>query len=144
MADYYINIFMDGDKRKKIEAAGLGDKISAIGGKEAVQVELTAKEQKKLVKGFSGLSFDDANACTLPPEAETKLVDIIADMKQCLRASAGSRRQAAGHHHGHENLGRDEIRHHETLQPACRKSASFSNAIEVAAEPGVLREPPHR
>jgi hypothetical protein len=81
MADYYINVFLDGDKRKKIADAGLVDKISTIGGKEAVQVELTAKEQKKLVKGFSGLTFDDANACSLPPEAEAKLVDIIADMK---------------------------------------------------------------
>lgn len=81
MADYYINVFLDGEKRKKIEAAGLGDKVSDIGGKEALQVEVTAKEQKKLVKGFAGLTFDAANTGVLPAEAETKLVDIIAEMK---------------------------------------------------------------
>jgi len=81
MADYYINVFLDEDKRKKIDAAGLGDKIADVGGKEAIQVELTAKEQKKLVKGFTGLTFDESKACTLPAEAETKLVDIIAEMK---------------------------------------------------------------
>jgi hypothetical protein len=81
MADYYINIFLDDEKRKKLEAAGLGGKIAAIGGKDAVQVEVSAKEQKKLVKGFADLKFDDAKACVLPAEAEAKLVDIIADMK---------------------------------------------------------------
>jgi hypothetical protein len=81
MADYYINIFLDDEKRKKIEAAGLGDKIAAIGGKDAVQVEVTAKEQKKLAKGFTGLTFDDSKACTLPAEAEEKLLGIIGDMK---------------------------------------------------------------
>ena len=81
MADYYINIFLDGEKRQKIEAAGLGGKISDIGGKEAIQVEVSAKEQKKLLKGFPGLTFDASNACTLAAETETKLVDIISEMK---------------------------------------------------------------
>jgi hypothetical protein len=81
MADYYINVFLEDEKRKKIEAAGLGDKIAKVDGKDAIQVEVTSKEQKKLVKGFPGLTFDAANACTLPEEAEAKLVDIIADMK---------------------------------------------------------------
>jgi len=81
MADYLINIFLDDEKRGKIEAAGLADKIVEIDGKKAVQVEMTAKEQKKLVKGFSDLTFDASNACVLPAEAEAKLVGIIADMK---------------------------------------------------------------
>jgi hypothetical protein len=81
MADYSINVFLDDAKSKKIEAAGLAEKVIEIDGKKAVQVDLTAKEQKKLVKGFPGLTFDASNACVLPAEAEAKLVDIIADMK---------------------------------------------------------------
>jgi hypothetical protein len=81
MADYLINIFLDDEKRKQIEAAGLSDKIVEIGGKKAVQVEMSAKEQKKLAKGFPDLAFDASKACVLPAEAEAKLVGIIAEMK---------------------------------------------------------------
>jgi hypothetical protein len=81
MADYLINVFLDDAKSKKIEAAGLADKIVQIGGKKAVQVEMSAKEQKKLVKGYDSLTFDSSNACVLPEEAEAKLLNIIADMK---------------------------------------------------------------
>jgi hypothetical protein len=81
MADYYINVFLDDAKKAAISAAGLADKIVTIDGKEAVQVEMTAKEQKKLAKGFAGLAFDDAKACVLPEAAEAKLIDIIADTK---------------------------------------------------------------
>jgi hypothetical protein len=81
MANYFINIFLDDDKKKAIEAIGLTDKIVEIDGKKAVQVEMTQKEQKKLVKGFPDLTFDAANACVLPEEAENKLCGIINDMK---------------------------------------------------------------
>jgi hypothetical protein len=81
MADYYINVILDDAKLKTIEAAGLADKVVTIDGKKAVQVEMSAKEQKKLVKGFAGLAFDSANACVLPEEAEAKLLNIVAEMK---------------------------------------------------------------
>jgi hypothetical protein len=81
MADYYINVILDDAKLKTIEAAGLADKVVTIDGKKAVQVEMSAKEQKKLVKGFAGLAFDSANACVLPQEAEAKLLNIVAEMK---------------------------------------------------------------
>lgn len=81
MADYRINIFLDDQKRSQIEAAGLSDKIVEIDGKDAVQVALSAKEQKKLTKGFPDLTFDASNACVLPAEAEATLVGIIAEMK---------------------------------------------------------------
>jgi len=81
MADFTINIFLDADKQKKVEGAGLADKIVNLGGKKAIQVEMTAKDQKKLVKGFPDLEFDAANACVLPSEAEAKLLGIVADMK---------------------------------------------------------------
>jgi hypothetical protein len=81
MADYYINVILDDAKKATISEAGLADKIVTIDGKEAVQVELTAKEYKKLGKGFSGLTCDDSKACMLPDEAESKLLGIIAEMK---------------------------------------------------------------
>lgn len=81
MADYYINVILDDAKKATISGAGLADKILKIGGKEAVQVEMTAKEQKKLAKGFSDLVFDDSKACVLPAEAEAKLLGIIAETK---------------------------------------------------------------
>ena len=81
MADYLINVFLDDEKTKKIEAAGLADKIMTVDGKKAIQVAMNAKEQKKLVKGFANLSFDAANACVLPDEASDKLLGIVCEMK---------------------------------------------------------------
>ncbi|MBI5062879.1 MAG: hypothetical protein HZB87_05290 [Desulfatitalea sp.] len=81
MADYLINVFLDDEKMKKIEAAGLAGKVVDLGGKKAVQVEMSAKEQKKLVKGFPDLAFDANNATVLPDEASAKLLGIVADMK---------------------------------------------------------------
>jgi len=81
MADYLINVFLDDEKMKKIEAAGLAGSVIDLGGKKAVQVEMSAKEQKKLVKGFPDLAFDASNATVLPDEASAKLLGIIADMK---------------------------------------------------------------
>lgn len=68
MADYYINVFLDDAKKATITAAGLADKIVTIDGKEAIQVEMTSKEMKKLSKGFDGLTCDDTKACVLPEE----------------------------------------------------------------------------
>jgi glutamate formiminotransferase len=81
MADYFINVILDDAKKATISGAGLADKIVKIDGKEMVQVEMTAKEQKKLAKGFPDLTFDASKACVLPVEAEAKLVGIIAETK---------------------------------------------------------------
>jgi len=81
MADFCINVFLDDEKRGKVEAAGLADQITTIEGKPAVQVGMTAKDQKKLVKGFPDLGFDDNKCCVLPAEAEAKLLDIVCEMK---------------------------------------------------------------
>lgn len=81
MADFYINVFLDDEKLKKIEEAGVADQVKEIDGKKAVQVEMTKKDQKKLVKGFKDLSFDASNACVLPEDAENTLLNIISDMK---------------------------------------------------------------
>ncbi len=81
MADYFVNLFLDDKKMQVIEGAGLAGQIKEIDGKKAVQVKVSDKEQKKLSKGFPDLTIDAANAYVLPAEAETKLMDIIAQMK---------------------------------------------------------------
>ena len=81
MADFYINIFLDDEKLKKIEEAGLSGDVKEIDGKKAIQVEVSKKEQKKLVKGFPDLTFDDSNACVLPEQGENTLLNIILDLK---------------------------------------------------------------
>jgi len=80
MADFYINVFMDDEKLKKIEAAGLAGQVQEIDGKKAIQVEMTKKDKKKLCKGFTDLTFDSSDACVLPEDAENTLVGIIGDM----------------------------------------------------------------
>jgi len=81
MADYCINVFLDEELKKKIEDAGLEDQIKTVAGKEAVQVAVGRKEQKKLLKAFPDLEFDSSDACVLPGEAENKLMDIILENK---------------------------------------------------------------
>jgi hypothetical protein len=81
MADYCVNIFLDEEKQKKIEAAGLGDQIREIEGKKAVQVAMTKKDQKKLKKGFPEMEFNESNECVLPDEPQSALMDIILDTK---------------------------------------------------------------
>lgn len=81
MADCYINLFLDDEKIKKIEGAGLVGEIREIDGKKAVQLGLTSKEQKKLTKGFPNLTFDSSNACVLPEQAEEVLMDLVLTMK---------------------------------------------------------------
>ena len=81
MADFFINIFLDDEKLKKIEEAELADQVIEIDGKKAVQVGMTKKDKKKLIKGFEELTFDDSNACVLPEDGENTLLGIITDMK---------------------------------------------------------------
>lgn len=81
MADYYINVFLDDEKRKMIEQAGLGSQIVEIEGKKAVQVGMGQKEQKKLTKSFPELTFDASNACVLPESAEAILMGFITSSK---------------------------------------------------------------
>ena len=77
MTDFYINVFLDDEKLKQLEDANLADQVAEIDGKKAIQVGMTKKDKKKLVKGFTDLTFDDSNACILPAEGEKTLLDII-------------------------------------------------------------------
>ncbi|MFO7785464.1 MAG: DUF6955 family protein [Thermodesulfobacteriota bacterium] len=81
MADCLINVFLSDDDQKKLDEAGLGEQVLEVEGKKAVQVPMSKKDQKKLVKGFPDLTFDEANACALPDEAQKQLLDIVLDLK---------------------------------------------------------------
>lgn len=81
MAEYFINIFLDDEKKQKLADAGLAGNIKEVDGKQAIQVKASDKEQKKLVKGFPGMTFDAGNACVLPEAAEKTVFDIVCSMK---------------------------------------------------------------
>jgi hypothetical protein len=81
MADFYINVMVDEERQNKLGQAGLGNQIQDLGGKKAIQVPMTAKEQKKLLKAFPELQFDSSNACVLPEDPEKVLFGIVSDMK---------------------------------------------------------------
>jgi hypothetical protein len=81
MADFYINLFLDDEGLKKVGDAGLSDQVQEIDGKKALQVGMTKKDQKKLIKGFTDLAFDANNACVLPEAGNKTLMDIVLNMK---------------------------------------------------------------
>lgn len=79
--DYFITIYLDDEKAKSLDEAGLAGQIKEVQGKKALQVDVSAKEHKKLTKTFPDLVFDDTNACVLPEESEDMLFNMIIDMK---------------------------------------------------------------
>ncbi len=81
MADCLVNVFLTDDDQKKVADMGLGDQILEVDGKKAVQVPMSKKDQKKLLRGFPDLTFDDANACALPDDAQKQLLDIVLDLE---------------------------------------------------------------
>ena len=81
MADYYVNIYLDDEKLKKIEAVDLADQVKEIDGKKALQIGVGKMDQKKLVKGFPDLTFDASKSCVLPEQAENILFGFILDLK---------------------------------------------------------------
>lgn len=81
MADFYVNVMVDDERQKKLGEVGLGSQIRNVEGKTFIQVPLTAKDQKKLLKGFPDLQFDSSNACALPETPEQVLFDMVASMK---------------------------------------------------------------
>ncbi len=81
MPDCCVNVFLDDEKLKKIEEIGLAGEVKEIEGKKAVQVLMTPKDQRKLLKGYEGLAFDDENTCVLPEDADELLFNIILEMK---------------------------------------------------------------
>ena len=80
-ADFYINVFTDEERLKKLEEVGLSEHVEEINGKKGIRVAMSAKEQKKLLKSFPDLKFDASKACVLPKETEEMLFNMIVDMK---------------------------------------------------------------
>jgi hypothetical protein len=81
MADFYVNIYLDDEKLKRVEGAGLAGEVKELDGKKLIQVGMGKMDQKKLVKGFPDLAFDASNACVLPQEAENTLLGFVVDLK---------------------------------------------------------------
>ena len=81
MADCYVNVFLDDEALKKIEAAGLVSEVKDVEGKKAIQIVMTQKDKTNLKKGFKDLTFDDSDTCVLPEDGEQTLLDIILEMK---------------------------------------------------------------
>ena len=54
MADYLINVFLDDEKGKKIEEAGLAGTIVAVDGKKAIQVDYERQGEEKTGQRFPG------------------------------------------------------------------------------------------
>ncbi len=81
MADFYINVKVDDERKKKLGEVGLSSHIQSLGGKNVIQVPMTAKEQKKLLKGFPDLQFDSSNSCVLPETPDGVLFGMVAEMK---------------------------------------------------------------
>jgi hypothetical protein len=81
MSDFYINIFLDDEQLKNLKAVELADLVKEIDGKKAIRVSMSQKDQKKLLKGFEGLTFDENNACVLPEAGNKILMNIILEMK---------------------------------------------------------------
>jgi len=81
MADYYVNIYLDDEKLKKLETVNLAGQVKEIDGKKAIQIGMGKMDQKKLVKGFPGLTFDASNAAVLPEQAENILFGFVLDLK---------------------------------------------------------------
>ena len=81
MADYCINVFLNEEQEKKLQGLGLGSHIREIGGRKAIQVAMSEKDQKKLKKGFPDLEFNASNECALPEAAQLTLIDIIFNLQ---------------------------------------------------------------
>lgn len=81
MDEGVISIFLDGNKLKEIEEAGLSDNIKEIDGKKTIQIPVSKKDKKKLAKGIEGLEFDAKGCCVLPREKEDLLFGLITELK---------------------------------------------------------------
>lgn len=81
MSDGYINIPLDEERLSRLSAAGLGSYVQEMDGTQSIQVGITRKEQKKLLKGFCDLAFDESNSCVLPDEATDTLLDVIVELQ---------------------------------------------------------------
>ena len=81
--DYLIKIFLDDEKTKKLEEAGLGDHITEVGGKKVVEVTLPQKNQRKFGKTFPNAVLNDqtGEVDDFPEDAANLLFDVVIENK---------------------------------------------------------------
>lgn len=81
--DYLINIFLDDEKIKKLEEAGLGDHITEVAGKKAIKIILPQKNQRKFSKAFPNtiLNEQSGEVDNFPEDAANLLFDLIIETK---------------------------------------------------------------
>jgi len=81
--DYLIKVFLDDEKIKKLEEAGLGDHITEVAGKKIIKVTLPQKNQRKFGKAFptSVLNEQTGEVDDFPEDAANLLFDIIIETK---------------------------------------------------------------
>ena len=82
--DYLINVFLDDEKIKKLEEAGLGDHITEAAGKKAIKVTLPQKNQRKFGKAFAKAVLNDQTGEVdgFPEDAANLLFDVVIENKQ--------------------------------------------------------------
>jgi len=81
MAENFLTIFLDEEKTKKVEEAGLGDQVVEIEGKKAVKIPLNKNEYKKICKGFPDAESGPEGTCVISDEAESTVMDFVAQLK---------------------------------------------------------------
>ncbi len=77
MNKYYINIPLKEKVLPIIENIGLSDHIIDIQSTKTIQIEMSPKDHKKIMKAFCDLQFDENNACVLPEEKNEILIDLV-------------------------------------------------------------------
>ncbi len=81
MSEFYINVPLNEEQVCKIKSAGFDNSILDMNGNKIIQLELGKKEQKKLIKGFPDIEFDDNNSCVLSEESNAILVKLVVEMQ---------------------------------------------------------------
>jgi hypothetical protein len=81
MSEYYINIPLNAELIANIRSAGMEQHITHNCEKKIIQICINVKEQKKLMKKFCDLKFDENNACVLPEESNKILMNLILQMQ---------------------------------------------------------------
>lgn len=81
--DFLINVFLDDDKIKKLEEAGLGEHLTEVDGKKAITVTLPQKNQRKFSKAFPKaiLNEQTVEVDDFPEDAANLLFDLIIETK---------------------------------------------------------------
>jgi len=81
MSEFYINIPLNAEIISNIKSAGMEQHINNTFGTNIIRICMNIKEQKKLMKKFCDLTFDENNACVLPEESNKILINLILQMQ---------------------------------------------------------------